>query len=73
MGRITITDANFMVCMRAWRGLQTHRDRLHKMARRYPLILEFADWRFVLESSDEVDALTEALRGKLETHWGLAP
>ncbi len=67
--RLVVTDVNFLLYARTWRSLRRNRVRLRKMATRYPLIIEFAELRFVLESPDEVDSLTAAIRAKLKERW----
>lgn len=67
--RLVVTDVNFLLYARTWRSLRRSRVQLRKMAARYPLIIEFADLRFVLVGSDEVDGLTAALREKLKERW----
>jgi hypothetical protein len=66
---LVVTEANFLTCARTWRSLRKHRARLRDMAARYPLIIEFADLRFVLEAPDEVDRLTADVRAKLKECW----
>ena len=38
---------------------------LYERLRRYPLIIEFAGYRFVADTEAEIDSLTETLASKL--------
>jgi hypothetical protein len=46
--------------------LKDHRLRLHELTRRYPLIADIGDERFVSESPEEIDALILAIEMALD-------
>jgi hypothetical protein len=66
---LVVSDTTFLYYSRQWRTLRKHRGKLREMARRFPLVIDFAEVRVVCEKPDEVDQLTNDLRAKLVRAW----
>jgi len=62
---IEVTPENATELKAALHSLKEHRLMLYERLRRYPLIIEFAGYRFVADTEAEIDSLTETLASKL--------
>lgn len=66
---LIVTDGEFLYYARQWRTLRKYRARLREMARQYPVFVDFKEVRVVLDCPEDVDRLTNDLRGKLTQCW----
>jgi len=54
---LSINVYNIIDCRLALESLIKHRNELKKMVLNYPIICSFSNYRFVLQTSDEIDEL----------------
>ena len=74
LGRILeVTSENYSMLLGVADGLKRDRSKLLRNMSQYPLEIEFANYRFVVVSSEELDSLVQTMDQKLEAWYLKSP
>lgn len=74
LGRIIeVTSENYLELVRVADSLKKDRAKLLRNMSRYPLEIEFVNYRFVVISSEELDSLIQTVDQKLEAWYLKSP
>ena len=68
--KLTVTVANAGACQRAANAIRANYERLVIMTRRYPVMIDFADHRIVLEKPADIDEAIVAIDLKVSAALG---